>query len=64
MCRTLALVSCDGPLGDGEDDLGLTFLGFANLELYSLVIRLLGLEAYEPAHNGTIGYWDQYIGST
>ncbi|GFZ43401.1 hypothetical protein JCM24511_01121 [Saitozyma sp. JCM 24511] len=37
---------------------------FANLELYSLVLRLLGLEAYEPAHNGTVGFWDQYIDST
>jgi hypothetical protein len=38
--------------------------GFANLELYSLILQLLGLEAYEPAHNGTIGFWDQYIDST
>lgn len=33
--------------------------GFPNLELYSLVTRLLGLT---PApNNGTKGFWDQYF---
>ncbi|WWC60675.1 uncharacterized protein I303_103250 [Kwoniella dejecticola CBS 10117] len=36
---------------------------FKNLEIFSLVTRLLGLSAIEPAHNGTIGFWDNYLGS-
>ncbi|WVW80511.1 hypothetical protein I302_102495 [Kwoniella bestiolae CBS 10118] len=37
---------------------------FPNLELFSLVTRLLGLSREdEPAHNGTIGFWDRYLGS-
>ncbi|WWD05374.1 hypothetical protein V865_003448 [Kwoniella europaea PYCC6329] len=37
---------------------------FPNLEIFSLVTRLLGLSpSFEPAHNGTIGFWDRYFGS-
>ncbi|KAK6907832.1 hypothetical protein I203_101833 [Kwoniella mangroviensis CBS 8507] len=37
---------------------------FPNLEIFSLVTRLIGLSpSFEPAHNGTIGFWDRYFGS-
>jgi len=35
--------------------------GFANLEIFSLVMRLMGLESLEPPHNGTVGFWDGYL---
>lgn len=35
--------------------------GFSNLEVFSLVMRLMGLEGIEPAHNGTKGFWDEYL---
>jgi hypothetical protein len=34
---------------------------FANVELYGLVIKLLGIENFAANHNGTIGFWDKYF---
>lgn len=33
-------------------------VGFKNLEIFSLVTRLLSLRDVEPGHNGTIGFWE------
>ncbi|KAG6377012.1 alkaline-phosphatase-like protein [Boletus reticuloceps] len=35
--------------------------GFANVELYNLVMRLLGIEAWAASNNGTTGFWDKYV---
>ncbi|KAF8443018.1 alkaline-phosphatase-like protein [Boletus edulis BED1] len=35
--------------------------GFANVELYNLVMRLLGIEAWAAPNNGTTGFWDKYV---
>ncbi|KAK4052450.1 hypothetical protein OIV83_002252 [Microbotryomycetes sp. JL201] len=36
--------------------------GFANLEIYDLVMRLIGVpEAKRAPNNGTEGFWDQYL---
>lgn len=36
--------------------------GFDNLEIYNLVIRLLGIpESGRAKNNGTEGFWDKYL---
>jgi len=35
---------------------------FRNLELFSLVTHLMGVQELEPPHNGTSGFWHQYLG--
>ncbi|WWC68295.1 uncharacterized protein I206_102219 [Kwoniella pini CBS 10737] len=35
---------------------------FQNLQIFSLVTKLLGLSDVEPLHNGTIGFWNKYLG--
>ncbi|KAK4684949.1 hypothetical protein P7C73_g5211, partial [Tremellales sp. Uapishka_1] len=32
---------------------------FANLEIFGLVMKLMGLDKVAPTHNGTVGFWDQ-----
>jgi len=34
---------------------------FRNLEVVSLVTHLMGVQALEPPHNGTKGFWHQYL---
>lgn len=34
---------------------------FPNVEIYNLVIKLLGIEAYAAPNNGTAGFWDKYL---
>jgi len=34
---------------------------FPNVEIYNLVIRLLGIGANAANNNGTVGFWDQYL---
>lgn len=34
---------------------------FRNVEIYNLVIKLLGIEEYAANTNGTHGFWDQYL---
>jgi hypothetical protein len=34
---------------------------FPNVEIYNLVIRLLGIGANAANNNGTIEFWDQYL---
>jgi len=34
---------------------------FSNVEIYNLVIRLLGINDYAASNNGTVGFWDQYL---
>jgi hypothetical protein len=34
---------------------------FPNVEIYNLVIRLLGVSSYAARNNGTVGFWDQYL---
>ena len=34
---------------------------FQNVELYNLVLKLLGAEAWAAPTNGTIGFWDRYL---
>ena len=35
--------------------------GFANVEFYNLVVRLLGIEAWAAPNYGTPGFWDKYV---
>lgn len=35
--------------------------GFPNVELYNLVMRLLGISKSSASTNGTIGFWDSYL---
>jgi len=34
---------------------------FPNVEIYNLVIKLLGISSYAASNNGTVGFWDQYL---
>lgn len=34
---------------------------FANVEVYNLVIKLLGIEDHAAGNNGTLGFWDVYF---
>jgi len=34
---------------------------FRNVEIYNLLIKLLGIDSYAAGNNGTIGFWDQYL---
>lgn len=36
--------------------------GFENVEIYNLVMKLLGIPQAEAAHtNGTTGFWDKFF---
>ncbi|KAF8476639.1 Phosphodiest-domain-containing protein [Russula ochroleuca] len=35
--------------------------GFQNVEIYNLVMKLLGIEAQATKTNGTTGFWDKYL---
>jgi len=34
---------------------------FANVEIYNLVIKLLGIGKFAAPNNGTVGFWDKYL---
>ncbi|KDR82590.1 hypothetical protein GALMADRAFT_1347468 [Galerina marginata CBS 339.88] len=34
---------------------------FENVEIYNLVMKLLGISSYASNNNGTVGFWDQYL---
>ena len=34
---------------------------FQNVEIYNLVMKLLGIEAQAAKTNGTTGFWDKYL---
>lgn len=34
---------------------------FQNVEVYNLVMKLLGIEEYAAPTNGTAGFWDKYL---
>lgn len=34
---------------------------FANVEIYNLIMKLLGIEDYAAGNNGTLGFWDSYF---
>lgn len=34
---------------------------FPNVNIYDLVIKLLGAEAHAASTNGTVGFWDKYF---
>ncbi|KAF8176987.1 nucleotide pyrophosphatase [Pholiota molesta] len=35
---------------------------FRNLEIYNLIMKLLGVnDSYTASNNGTVGFWDQYL---
>ena len=34
---------------------------FQNVEVYNLVIKLLGIDASAASNNGTVGFWDRYL---
>ena len=34
---------------------------FRNVEIYNLVIKLLGINSHAAGNNGTVGFWDQYL---
>jgi hypothetical protein len=35
--------------------------GFQNVEIYNLIMKLLGIEAQAAETNGTTGFWDRYL---
>jgi hypothetical protein len=35
--------------------------GFQNVEIYNLIMKLLGIEAQATKNNGTTGFWDKYL---
>ena len=35
--------------------------GFENVQIYGLVMKLLGLEEFSAKNNATIGFWDKYF---
>jgi len=35
--------------------------GFQNVEIYNLIMKLLGIEAQAAKTNGTAGFWDKYL---
>lgn len=35
--------------------------GFENVQVYGLVMKLLGLEDWSANNNGTKGFWDKYF---
>lgn len=35
---------------------------FQNVELYNLVVRLLGIDRWAAETNGTEGFWDRWTG--
>lgn len=34
---------------------------FQNVEVYNLVMKLLGIEDFAASTNGTTGFWDEYF---
>jgi hypothetical protein len=42
-------------------DSGYVTNGFKNVEIYNLVMKLLGIEAQAAKTNGTTGFWDIYL---
>lgn len=52
----------DGVRGMKEEN-GITIIpGFDNLEVYNLVMTLLGVDEEKRArNNGTVGFWDRYL---
>lgn len=34
---------------------------FQNVEVYNLVMKLLGIGSYAAPNNGTVGFWDKYL---
>jgi len=49
-----------GWLSGGRNDL-YVMEGFDNIEVYGLVMKLLGIEKYSALNNGTVGFWDRYF---
>ena len=37
--------------------------GFQNVEIYDLIMKLLGIEAQAAKTNGTTCFWDKYLDS-
>ena len=35
--------------------------GFKNIEIYGVIVKLLGIEEWAAVNNGTPGFWDQYF---
>ena len=35
--------------------------GFQNVEIYNLMMELLGIQALAAKTNGTAGFWDKYL---
>lgn len=35
--------------------------GFQNVQIYGLVMKLLGIEEWSARNNATIGFWDRYF---
>jgi hypothetical protein len=35
--------------------------GFQNVQIYNLVMKLLGIESHAAKTNGSTGFWDQYF---
>jgi len=34
---------------------------FANVEIYGLIVQLLGIQNHAAPHNGTVGFWDKFF---
>ena len=47
--------------GHASDDGTYVIEGFKNVEIYNLIVKLLGIEKWSAPNNGTIGFWDNYL---
>jgi hypothetical protein len=48
--------------GEGDGNEEYVMPGFQNVEIYNLVMRLLGLDATDTViTNGTAGFWDTFV---
>jgi hypothetical protein len=48
--------------GEGNSNEEYMMPGFKNVEIYNLVMRLLGLDATDTViTNGTTGFWDTFV---
>ena len=50
-----------GPGWHSIEDSAYVMEGFENVQIYGLVMKLLGLENWSASNNATKGFWDKYL---
>lgn len=61
LSRMLSRAPDRRPGWDSVKDSAYVMDGFQNVEIYGLVMRLLGITDSCAKHNGTAGFWDKYF---